>query len=214
LGLLLTDRAYRSASPGRTVAAAREAARLTQASASLGPLDRAQLDALHLVGGLVPPVTTLALRARLHLESQAFIIDADALQEELVRLKSEGFRINLNQLGEEVLGEKDAGHYVERTIALLESAEADAISVKLSSLFSQVRVLAFDEVVRRVTSKLAPIFEAAEEHGRLIYFDMEAYRDLDLTRAIFLRTVLDPTFARVRAGIALQAYLPETLGAL
>lgn len=214
LGLLLTDRAYRSASPGRTVAAAREAARLTKASASLGPLDRAQLDALHLVGGLVPPVTTLALRARLHLESQAFIIDADALQEELVRLKSEGFRINLNQLGEEVLGEKDAGHYVERTIALLESAEADAISVKLSSLFSQVRVLAFDEVVRRVTSKLAPIFEAAEEHGRLIYFDMEAYRDLDLTRAIFLRTVLDPTFARVRAGIALQAYLPETLGAL
>lgn len=214
LGLLFTDRAYRSRSPERTVAAAREAARLTQASENLGPLDRAQLDALRLVGTLVPPVTTWALRARLHRESQAFIIDADSLREELLRLKAEGFRVNLNQLGEEVLSEQDASHYIERTIALIESAESDAISVKLSSLFSQVRALAFDEVVRRATLKLTPIFEAAEEHDRLIYFDMEAYRDLDLTRAIFLRAVLNPAFAQVRAGIALQAYLPETLAAL
>lgn len=211
LGLALTDRAHRSESAARTVAGVREVlARLGEAP-DLGPVDRVQLAALGALGGIIPPVTTLALEARLKSESGAFVLDADALGEGLASLRKKDRRINLNQLGEEVLGEKDAARYIETTIALLASADADAVSVKLSSLYSQARVLAFDAVVRIGTEKVAPIFAAADRSEKLVYFDMEAYRDLELSLEIFLRSARDPRFLKVRAGIALQAYLPDTL---
>src|SRR5690606_181875 len=45
----------------------------------------------------------------------------------------------------------------------------------------------------------------------LIYFDMEAYRDLAVTEALVAR-LLNEALPNVRLGLAVQAYLPESLG--
>lgn len=212
LGLVLTDRAHRTEDDARTVAGVREAVHLLRGDAGLGFLDGLELGLLRSLGGWVSPLTTLALRQRLRRESAAFVLDADELEPGLARLRALGRRINLNQLGEEVLGERDAARYVRTTLGLFARADVDAISIKLSSLHSQARVLAFDAVVRRAKTKLEPIFEAAARSQKLVYFDMEAYKDVELTLAIFLESAQDPRFFDVRAGLALQAYLPDTLG--
>ena len=38
---------------------------------------------------------------------------------------------------------------------------------------------------------------------------MEAYRDLEITVAVFMTTLDLPEFKNLRAGIVLQAYLPD-----
>ena len=43
---------------------------------------------------------------------------------------------------------------------------------------------------------------------------MEEYRDLDLTIAAFNRLLDEPELERLDAGIVLQAYLPDSHGAL
>ena len=55
---------------------------------------------------------------------------------------------------------------------------------------------------------------AAKKGGKFVNLDMEEYRDLALTIAAF-RTVLDePEFQQLRAGIVLQAYLPDSFAAM
>ncbi|HEV2368741.1 MAG TPA: bifunctional proline dehydrogenase/L-glutamate gamma-semialdehyde dehydrogenase, partial [Acidimicrobiales bacterium] len=49
---------------------------------------------------------------------------------------------------------------------------------------------------------------------KLVNLDMEEHRDLDLTVAVFTAVLDRPEFHGLTAGIALQAYLPDTHGAL
>lgn len=45
---------------------------------------------------------------------------------------------------------------------------------------------------------------------KFIYLDMEEYRDLALTAEVFMRTLDRPGLEEVSAGIALQAYIPDS----
>src|SRR5699024_3471984 len=68
----------------------------------------------------------------------------------------------------------------------------------------------------RAMDRLRPLYRAARErtpHAR-VTIDMEAYRDLHLTVAAFMALLSEPEFHDLEAGIALQAYLPDTSRAL
>jgi len=212
LVLGLTDRAQRSQRPNRVVRAVREVVRRVGIDASWPFADRLQFALLGSVGSVVPGVTARILAARLRRESQPFVLDASEgpLDRRLAELHARGQRINLNQLGEEVLGEADAAAYVGRTRALLARPDVDAVSVKLSSVCSQIRLLAFDRVVTLVSDRLLDLCREAAQRGKLIYFDMEAYRDLELTQDVFLRLGSHPDLGKLRLGLAVQAYLPES----
>ncbi|MFV0286959.1 MAG: bifunctional proline dehydrogenase/L-glutamate gamma-semialdehyde dehydrogenase, partial [Demequina sp.] len=74
---------------------------------------------------------------------------------------------------------------------------------------------AFDEAVADVTDALAPLYRAALTHdGTFINLDMEEYRDLDLTLAVFEDLAMREEFLALPMGIVLQAYLPDSLAAL
>ncbi|MGJ9412517.1 bifunctional proline dehydrogenase/L-glutamate gamma-semialdehyde dehydrogenase [Aeromicrobium sp. CF4.19] len=141
---------------------------------------------------------------------------ADARPEKLGRtiakLRKNGDRLNLNLLGEAVLGEQEALRRRDNTLELLRRDDVDYVSVKVSSVASQLSMWAFDETVERVIERLMPLYELASENGAFINLDMEEYRDLDLTLAVFTQ-VLD-RFPDLEAGIVLQAYLPDALGAM
>jgi RHH-type proline utilization regulon transcriptional repressor/proline dehydrogenase/delta 1-pyrroline-5-carboxylate dehydrogenase len=79
---------------------------------------------------------------------------------------------------------------------------------------SHLSMWAFDEVVDRVVERLTPLYLTAAKTGTFINLDMEEYRDLDLTIAVFTRILEDQRLQLLEAGIVLQAYLPDALGAM
>src|SRR6185437_2852778 len=127
-----------------------------------------------------------------------------------------GARLNLNLLGEAVLGEKEAARRLEGTYALLARDDVDYVSIKVSSIASQLSMWSFDETVERVIARLTPLYQlaASSPKPKFINLDMEEYRDLDLTIAVFTGILNQPGFEKLEAGIVLQTYLPDALDAL
>lgn len=130
------------------------------------------------------------------------------------RIRADGSRLNLNLLGEAVLGEAEARRRLDGIHALVRRPDVDYVSVKVSAIISHLSMWAFDEVVDEVVERLLPLYLAAAVDGTFINLDMEEYRDLDLTIAVFTRILEDPRLAGLEAGIVLQAYLPDALPAL
>jgi RHH-type proline utilization regulon transcriptional repressor/proline dehydrogenase/delta 1-pyrroline-5-carboxylate dehydrogenase len=172
-------------------------------------------------GGFAPlipwpivPIARWALRRMVgHL-----VIDATPakLDRSLAKLRGRGIRLNLNLLGEAVLGDHEARRRLDGTRALLERSDVDYVSIKVSSVASQLSMWAFDDTVERVVERLMPLYEfaAASPTAKFINLDMEEYRDLDLTVAVFQKLLERPKLHRLEAGIVLQAYLPDALAAL
>ncbi|MEF2976453.1 bifunctional proline dehydrogenase/L-glutamate gamma-semialdehyde dehydrogenase [Subtercola sp. YIM 133946] len=139
----------------------------------------------------------------------------------IAELKADdGVRLNLNLLGEAVLGDREAQNRLAGTLELLARDDVDYVSVKVSSIAAELSMWAFDETVERVANSLVPLYTLAlpnEKQGtpaKFINLDMEEYRDLDLTIAVFQRVLERPQFERLEAGIVLQAYLPDALSAM
>ncbi|NIJ05065.1 bifunctional proline dehydrogenase/L-glutamate gamma-semialdehyde dehydrogenase [Frigoribacterium faeni] len=174
------------------------------------------------VGGVVAPVLpgVVVPVARRVLRGMVGHLIADArpakLGAAIQSIKAEGTRLNLNLLGEAVLGDAEAEHRLAGTRALLERDDVDYVSIKVSSIVSQLSMWAFDETVERVVEKLTPLYELAarSREPKFINLDMEEYRDLDLTIAVFTRLLDQPQLKGLEAGIVLQTYLPDALGAL
>ena len=172
------------------------------------------------VGGTVAPslpVPTVPIARRALREMVGHLV-VDARPEKLgpaiAKLRENGARLNLNLLGEAVLGEEEARRRLDGIHDLIRRPDVDYVSVKVSAIVSRISMWAFDEVVDQVAARLLPLYLTAVEDGTFINLDMEEYRDLDLTIAVFTRILEDPRLARLEAGIVLQAYLPDALPAL
>ena len=223
LTLLLTDRAYRSRQPARVVDAARQLLRRLGVPSFPGWLDRWRMRALLRLGPFVPGMAADGLLAKLRAESSHVVLPAEdpALGMYLARRRSNGVRVNLNHLGEAVLGEREAELRVEGYVQLLEREDVEAISVKISAIASQIDLLAWEPSLDQLVERLRVIYRAALDHryvhtdgrssAKLVNLDMEAYRDLRLTVAAFRAALDAPELQPLSAGIALQAYLPDSL---
>jgi RHH-type proline utilization regulon transcriptional repressor/proline dehydrogenase/delta 1-pyrroline-5-carboxylate dehydrogenase len=150
------------------------------------------------------------------------IVDAtDAkLGPAIAKIRKDGIKLNVNLLGEAVLGEHEAARRLEGTHTLLARPDVDYVSIKVSSTVAPHSAWAFDEAVEHVVEKLTPLFERAASFARdggkakFINLDMEEYKDLDMTIAVFTRILDKPEFKDLEAGIVLQAYLPDALSAM
>ncbi|MGL4339461.1 MAG: bifunctional proline dehydrogenase/L-glutamate gamma-semialdehyde dehydrogenase [Rhodoglobus sp.] len=172
-------------------------------------------------GGFAPVLPRLIVpiaRRMLRRMVDHLVIDAtpEKLDKKLMTLRTKGIRLNLNLLGEAVLGDQEAQRRLERTRALLARDDVDYVSLKVSSVVSQISVWAFDEMVSSVVGRLTPLYEqaAASSSTKFINLDMEEFADLDLTIAVFQRLLDQPRLKNLEAGIALQAYLPDSYAAL
>ncbi len=126
-------------------------------------------------------------------------------------------RLNVNLLGESVLGAEEAARRLERTRRLLERDDVDYVSIKVSSTVSPHSPWALDAAVEDAINALTPFFEVAAADiagSKFINLDMEEYRDLDLTLAVFTGILEKDEFLGVEAGVAIQSYLPDALGAM
>jgi len=199
--------------------AARALARLGDlaggAGAFLGPADRTLLRVGAGVAPVLPSVVVPAARVRLRQLVGHLVADAGkGLAAHLARTRAEGYALNVNLLGEAVLGEDEANARLERTIALVERPDVDYVSVKVSSVASQLVTWDLEGSRDRVVERLLPLYRAARDHGVFLNLDMEEYRDLALTTEVFRTVLARDEFRDLEAGIVLQAYLPDALGAL
>ena len=163
---------------------------------------------------LVIPIVRRALRSLVgHL-----IVDAtDArLGRSIAKIRGEGIGLNINLLGEAVLGEREAERRLQGTHDLLARPDVDYVSIKVSSTVPPHSPWAFDEAVEHVAENLLPLYQRATSapSPKFINLDMEEYHDLDLTIAVFTRILETPGLEQLEAGIVLQAYLPDSVRAM
>ncbi|MCA5892804.1 bifunctional proline dehydrogenase/L-glutamate gamma-semialdehyde dehydrogenase [Isoptericola sp. NEAU-Y5] len=185
------------------------------AATFLGPVDRTLFKVGALVAPVLPSVVVPAARIRLRQLVGHLVADAGkGLAGHLARTRAEGYTLNVNLLGEAVLGEDEAKARLARTIALVERPDVDYVSVKVSSVAAQLVTWDLEGSRDRVVERLLPLYRAARDHGVFLNLDMEEYKDLALTTAVFTEILGRDEFAGLEAGIVLQAYLPDAMGAL
>ena len=188
----------------------------------LGRVDRLLLRLGARLAPVLPQLVMPLARRRLRGLVGHLVVDATpgSVHAHLARRRLEGYTLNVNLLGEAVLGEAEASRRFERTLALVEDPEVDYVSVKVSAIASQLNLWAFDHTLTRVKDRLRILYQRAAvapaPTGRptFVNLDMEEHRDLELTLRAFTELLDEPDLRDVDAGIVLQAYLPDAFGAL
>ena len=127
----------------------------------------------------------------------------------IAKLRADGSRLNLNLLGEAVLGNEEAARRMAATRELIARDDVDYVSLKVSSVIGPHAPFGYAEAVENAVRKMTPLFRLAAAKGTFINLDMEEYKDLDLTIDVFTRILDREEFLTYRAGIVLQAYLPD-----
>jgi RHH-type proline utilization regulon transcriptional repressor/proline dehydrogenase/delta 1-pyrroline-5-carboxylate dehydrogenase len=222
LTIALTDQAFRSRRPERIADQLHYLLERYGAPRFMEWWERIGLTVGALMGQYLPSLVVPPIVARLRHETESLILpgeDAD-LRRYLAERRAAGIRLNLNQLGEAILGEAEAARRLEAYLALLARDDVEYISVKVSSVSSQIDLTAFRHTVEVVKDRLRTLYRQAQRHhyrhpdGRVtpkfVNLDMEEYRDLDLTVAAFREVLDEDEFHALPAGIVLQAYLPES----
>ncbi len=183
-----------------------------------GRIDRLALRTGILAARLWPePVMALA-KSRLRLAFRAVIggLSPQALRREVRRRARSGIRCNLNLLGEAIVGEAEASRRLAALADLLDHPFVDYVSVKISAICAQLDPLGFEDSVARAASALQRLFRKAASFDppKFVSLDMEDYRDFELSIAAFEEALSASDLSDLEAGIALQAYLPDSYAAM
>ena len=123
---------------------------------SLPPADRAALR-LAAVGARVAPQPVAAIvRRRIRGETRGVIIPAadPAFARHVAARRDAGFAVNVNLLGEAILGDAEADRRLDALCARMRRPDVGYVSVKVSALCANLDVLAFEHEVERIADRL------------------------------------------------------------
>jgi RHH-type proline utilization regulon transcriptional repressor/proline dehydrogenase/delta 1-pyrroline-5-carboxylate dehydrogenase len=176
-------------------------------------------------------VTALLLRKNIGNVARNFIAGEtpEKALKPLGKIWHEGRSCTVDLLGEAALSEAEAARYLDRYLSLTAFLAREMagwrsrvperehrfprlnLSVKVSSLYSRIGPVNYEDSVARVKERLRPILRAVREAGGFVNLDMEMYSLKNITLDVFTELLDEPEFSRWDyAGIALQAYLKET----
>jgi RHH-type proline utilization regulon transcriptional repressor/proline dehydrogenase/delta 1-pyrroline-5-carboxylate dehydrogenase len=221
----MTDQAFRSSAAKRSADQLTHILDVQGVPRFFSPLDRTLLRGFQSFGGYLPGVAVPLVKEKMHQETANVVLPAEPelLATHLRARRDEGVRMNVNFLGEALLGEEEAERRLERYLAALQNPDIEVVSVKISTIFSQISAVAREQTIRTLCDRLELLFRAAAkerftradgtEVPKLLYLDMEEYRDLAITVETFLRTLDRPGLEAAQAGIVLQAYVPDSFAA-
>lgn len=167
-------------------------------------------------GKFAPNLSVPFFVKHLREDTKAMVLDANpSVLEPHMRKRKEqdNITLNVNLIGEEVLGEAESKYRIQKYEEALKSSYITYISIKITTIFSQINIIDFeyskDEVVKRLDHLYALALEEEKKQGvsKFINLDMEEFRDLELTVAAFMESV---SKFDIKAGIVLQAYIPDS----
>ncbi len=147
-------------------------------------------------------------------------------------LRERGINFSLDLLGEATISEVEADAYQQGYFEVLNqlpsqvqqwpanpvldemnghSAPALNVSLKLSSLYSQINHLSPQHSIDMICERLRPILLMARDKGAFVYVDMEQYQFKQIILDCFKQILMEPGLRDwPDVGIAMQAYLLET----
>lgn len=151
----------------------------------------------------------------------------------LERLRLNGMAFTVDLLGEAVVSEAEAAEYQSRTLELLDILHQTRaswpaihglpdeldwghsprvnISIKTTSMYSQMNPRAFEYSIAAARERLIPIFRKAVQTGAFVTLDMEQYSIKNLTLALYRTLMEEPEFRDYpHTGIVVQAYLRDS----
>ena len=159
----LTDEVMRISSAKDSVRILRNAAK-DASIAGFGSLNTFGLKLIALVSRVLPRPVLFAVHTQVKLLSKGIILPAESKQlaRQIKKRGKKGIRLNINVLGEAVLGEAEANERFERVVQMMQRSEVDYVSVKLSSVASQIIALDREGTLERVCEKLRLIYRLNE----------------------------------------------------
>lgn len=184
----------------------------------LSPTDKLLLGAGARLAPRLPDLVMPLAQRRMRQLVGHLVLDADddAIEQHIRRQREAGHRLNVNMLGEAVLGEGEADRRLQATIDLVRRPDVDYVSVKVSAIAAQLNPWDHEGSVERIVSRLRSLLSTASITATptFVNLDMEEYHDLDLTIEAFTRLLDEDEFHQFTAGIVLQAYLPDAFDAM
>ena len=209
--ITLTDEVMRIHSPKQAATIFSRAAKNATVR-GFGFFNAVGLRLARLVSRLVPKIVIAIVHHRVRTLSKGLILpyEVKPLTKILRRRTKQGIRLNINVLGEAVLGQREADARFKQILEMIARPDVDYISVKLSAVVAQMITIDHAGSLEKVCDRLRILYRASQENKTFINLDMEEYRDLALTVDAFKRVLSEKEFLNFTAGIVLQAYLPES----
>jgi RHH-type transcriptional regulator, proline utilization regulon repressor / proline dehydrogenase / delta 1-pyrroline-5-carboxylate dehydrogenase len=179
------------------------------------------------------PLASAVIRRQMKGFAQRFIVGRDArgAVPALRSLRDDGVGFTLDVLGEATVSDVEGRAYQQVYLDLLDGLAAEAaswpevpvideaswgplprvnLSLKITSLYSQIDPVDFEGGVVAVKDLLRPIFRKGVETCSALTLDLEQFRFRDLTLEVFMSLLDEEEFRDYReAGIVLQAYLRD-----
>jgi RHH-type proline utilization regulon transcriptional repressor/proline dehydrogenase/delta 1-pyrroline-5-carboxylate dehydrogenase len=187
------------------------------------------------IGSLAPSLLAGAVKKNVTQMAQMFIAGSTPREAtpQLLKNRERNIAFTVDLLGEATLSEKEALEYQRRYMELitqlaLESEKWPAqsqidqnhlgsipkvnVSVKLSALYSQINLKAWEHTKTILKERLRPVLQLAKERNVFINLDMEQYSLKELTLEVFGELLMEPAFQTYpHFGVVIQAYLKDSL---
>ncbi len=180
---------------------------------------------------LTAKVAASSIRSNVTSMAKTFITGEDAqdAKKTLEKIWNGGACFTVDILGEAAVSEGESLDYQRRYLDLVENLARETrawksvaineehplfaipranVSVKCSSLYSQIDTIGFEHSVKVVKERLRPILKAAVENGAFVNLDMEQNDYRELLLRVAEEVFSEPDFAAYpHFGIVIQAYL-------
>ncbi|VAX40201.1 Proline dehydrogenase / Delta-1-pyrroline-5-carboxylate dehydrogenase, partial [hydrothermal vent metagenome] len=218
----MTDQTFRSDVPQRAVDQLIHILDVQGIPRFFSRFDRTLLRGFQSFGDYLPGVAVPLVKEKMHKETANVVLPAEKemLAEHLNARRDEGVRMNVNFLGEALLGEEEAEQRLKSYLQALQMDETEVISVKISTIYSQITPLSRANAVAVLSDRMELLYRASAKAKferndgsivpKFVYLDMEEYRDIGTTAEVFMKTLDRAGLENVSAGIALQAYIPDS----
>jgi RHH-type transcriptional regulator, proline utilization regulon repressor / proline dehydrogenase / delta 1-pyrroline-5-carboxylate dehydrogenase len=188
--------------------------------------------ARHIHGKRTNALIARAVRKGVEMLARRFMGGANA-REALTsarRLYDRGIGFSLDLFGEACVSETEAERYQQSYAQILNDLPAQLanwpplrnrrngwperrlnLSLKLSSLYSQINPLDPEGSIEGIAGRLRPLLAIARKRNAFVCIDMEHYELQGITLAGFKRLLMEPEWRDwPDVGLALQAYLKQT----
>ena len=218
----LSDQCFRSNNPHRVARLVHDLEKRYGTPIFFLFLDKLKWYGLKHISKLAPKFVIPIFKKALKEEMSTVVLPGETLdlQEHIQKRLDQDILVNLNRLGEAVLGEKEAQFRLDQSLTDLENPLINYISIKGSNIFSQIYLASWEDSKNEIKKRIRLLYTAAiknkttnkfgEKSSKFVNLDMEEYRDLDLTVQAFKEVLNEPPFKSLSAGIVLQSYLPDS----
>ncbi len=187
------------------------------------------------LGSLAPGLLAGAVKKNVMQMAKMFIAgeNAEEALPVLKKARKNGITFTVDLLGEVTLSEKEALSYQKQYVELIDWLAKDAkswdpipaldsdhigeipkvnVSVKLSTLYSQISIESWDKTVAVLKDRLRTILEIAVQNKVFVNIDMEHFDIKNLTLEVFKQIIAEDQFKSYpHFGIVIQAYLRDSL---